>query len=221
MDGYKLFIGNLPPDVTDGELLKVFAEHGELLEVFIMGGERSRSGQSSAFVKYATFESCEKAINSVNLKIRIRSTDIDPIIVKHAKLPTTTTTPPIYQPLVQAIQPIIETSGIGCKLFVGGLGSFVDRDDLIAIFCPFGHIDSVHLMNGKSKSGQSCAFITYQYQGPAKKAIEILAGKYFIDEDCPPISVRFADSEIVTSVNLPASKRIKKIDGLNLSTIRT
>ena len=219
---YKLFVGNLPPDVTEGELLKLFCDYGELLEVFVMGGERSRSGQSSAFVKYSTFEACEKAIAAVNQRGKIRPTDSDAVVVKYAKATTVKRDnkrelpeyPQTSAPSTSSVDAVATKHHHPplCKLFVGGLPSFVDRDDLIAIFCPFGHIDSVHLMQGKSKSGQACAFITYQYPGPAQRAIDGLSTIYVIDDTCPPISVRFADSEVGTTVAQapPPPKRQKQ-----------
>jgi RNA recognition motif-containing protein len=239
----KLFIGNLPRDVTEGELLRVFTEFGELQEIFIMGGGRSRSGQSSAFVKYATMDSCERAISAVNMRGRVRPDDPDPVVVKYAKsaatlkrerpLSNSAVVTPINEltagnsssipssPLqadATSLTMLAKGGGAGgglthppmCKLFVGGLPCFVDRDDLIAIFAPFGHIDSVHLMQGKSKSGQSCAFVTFQYPGPAQRAIDVLSARYVIDEDAAAISVRFADSEThnpPTSTAPPPAKR--------------
>jgi CUG-BP- and ETR3-like factor len=211
----KLFIGNLPKDVTEGELLRLFTEYGDLQEIFIMGGERSRSGQSSAFVKYSNVESCEKAIAGVNMRGRVRPDDPDPVVVKFAK--SASATGKRDRPEASPEPALIAESIISkpssstcmhpplCKLFVGGLPSFVDRDDLIAIFAPFGHIDSVHLMQGKSKSGQACAFVTFQYPGPAQRAIDALSAKYTIDEDAPPISVRFADSEAASPASTAAS----------------
>ena len=234
-EGHKLFVGNLPPDVTEGELLRLFCEYGELLEVFVMGGERSRSGQSSAFVKYATVEACDRAIAGVNQRGKIRPSDSDTVVVKFAKavstkkdmkrespdtssvFPSTAPSPSLEQPSTTSTKYVHPPM---CKLFIGGLPSFVDRDDLIAIFSPFGHIDSVHLMQGKSKSGQACAFITYQYPGPAQKAIDVLSGVYVIDEGSPGISVRFADSEGASSPVCsvaPPPKRLKSRDGIAAS----
>jgi CUG-BP- and ETR3-like factor len=228
----KLFIGNLPRDVTEGELLRLFAEFGDLQEIFIMGGERSRSGQSSAFVKYATVDACERAIASVNMKGRVRTDDPDPVVVKYAKSngatkrerPEPISSP---EPLVLfgsgASKAVDSGASSGyrpsstamVKLFIGGLPSFVDRDDLIAIFAPFGHIDSVHLMQGKSKSGQACAFITFQYPGPAQRAIETLSTRYVVDEDAPAISVRFADSEANAMMSSAASSPVPSAVGVS------
>ena len=200
-------------------MLRLFTEYGDLQEIFIMGGERSRSGQSSAFVKYATVDACERAIAGVNMRGRVRPEDSDPVVVKYAKsalkrdrpdsspstdasLPPTTTSTPTTTTHGSSVHPPL------CKLFIGGLPCFVDRDDLITIFAPFGHIDSVHLMQGKSKSGQACAFVTYQYPGPAQRAIDTLSARYLVDEDAPPISVRFADSEaspVPPSTPLPSA----------------
>ena len=241
-DSHKLFVGNLPPDVTEGELLRLFCEYGELLEVFVMGGERSRSGQSSAFVKYGTIEECERAIAGVSQRGKVRPGDMDAVVVKYAKPHSTRrdnkrdspdsgfsavfTPAPSPPPTSAVLDPSVVPGKFQhpplCKLFIGGLPPFVDRDDLIAIFAPFGHIDSVHLMQGKSKSGQACAFITYQYPGPAHQAIEILSGHYRIEESAPPISVRFADSESGSSVVLPGAlpppKRQKSLQASPLTS---
>ena len=81
------------------------------------------------------------------------------------------------------------------KLFVGGLPQYVDRDDLIAIFAPFGKVESVHLMsNNKSKSGQSCGFINFFHRTEALKAMDALGGKYLVEEEFPAITVRLADN---------------------------
>ena len=211
----KLFVGNMPSDVREDEIATVFAKFGEIVEIHIMSGTRSRSGQSSAFVRFSTPDACLAAIESLNMKGKIRPTDVDALSVKFAKPAAT----------VQASNPVSSTSSFICldgsstaastpsttplasptsfsgssstvKLFVGGLPSYVDRDDLIAIFTPFGKVESVHLMkNNKSKSGQSCAFINFHRRTEAQGAIQSLAGKYFVDMDLPPITVRFADTE--------------------------
>lgn len=209
---FKLFVGNMPADVSHDEIMTFFSPYGEISEVYIMSGSRSRSGQSSAFVKFATLESCYSAISGLHLKVRIRDSDQDPVSVKFAKSGPTAIRNPASESMgtldgtstaasTPASTPLASPSSFRSqvpsgltKLFVGGLPTYVDRDDLIAMFTPFGKVESVHLMNNsKSKSGQWCAFINFYSRNEAQGAIDSLGGKYVVDADLPAITVRFAD----------------------------
>ena len=205
---FKLFVGNMPSDVSVEEIETLFSNFGEVVEVHIMSGNRSRSGQSSAFVKFTTSEACTSAITALNMKAKVRSSDSDFLSVKFAKAPcvsgssnficldgsSTAASTPASTPLSSPSSTLSGSATV--KLFVGGLPPYVDRDDLIAIFSPFGKVESVHLMNNnKSKSGQSCGFINFYRRSEAQVAIQTLAAKYCVDADLPPITVRFADTE--------------------------
>ena len=222
---YKLFVGNMPGNVSTDEIESVFSKFGELVEVHIMSGTRSRSGQSSAFVKFNSLEACYAAIAALNLKGRIRPNDTDLLSVKFAKPPPPSSIPsttssficldgsstaastPMTTPVASPTS--YRPSSGTVKLFIGGLPQYVDRDDLIAIFTPFGKVESVHLMsNNRSKSGQSCAFCNFWKREDAQSAISALAGKYVVDPELPPITVRFADTEE------PSAKRTRTIGNL-------
>jgi len=266
---FKLFVGNMPGDVSPEEIRSAFSKCGPIVEVYIMGGNRSRSGQSSAFVKFTNIESCHKAIQEMHMKGKIRPTDSDFLAVKFAKATPVSsprsgfqTSPPIPQvdsgmslqgPGSMFLAPAGSIIGISppdysgsttdsggsttaasspyttplpsprpllrtVKLFVGGLPTFVDRDDLIAIFCPFGKVESVHLMNNnKSKSGQNCAFVNYHSRDAAKKAIEALSARYETDESIAPLTVRFADSNPASDQQVDEVTAVRKKQRLNNS----
>jgi hypothetical protein len=225
---FKLFVGNMPCDVSTEEIESVFSQFGELVEVHIMSGTRSRSGQSSAFVKFDNMDSCYAAIAGLNMKGKIRQKDTDLLSVKFAKPPmagsppttvtastssficldgsSTAASTPMTTPIASPTGYRAPTGTV--KVFVGGLPQYVDRDDLIAIFTPFGKVESVHLMNNnRSKSGQSCGFINFYRRQEAQAAISALAGKYQVDPDLAPITARFADTEE------PLSKRMRTGNG--------
>jgi RNA recognition motif-containing protein len=226
---FKLFVGNMPGDVSADEISAVFSKFGQVFEVHIMSGNRSRSGQSSAFVKFTSYDACHEAIAAFHMKGKIRPTDNDFLSVRFAKLSPSPTRGPSPEPQIigAVFEPkhspqgtclvSLETSTTASstpastpmasptyrqmphtgltKLFVGGLPAYVDRDDLIAIFAPFGKVESVHLMNNnKSKSGQSCGFINYFHRNEALRAMEQLGGKYVVDGDLPAVTVRLADN---------------------------
>jgi CUG-BP- and ETR3-like factor len=219
---FKLFVGNMPCDVTQDEIFGVFSTFGQLVEVHMMSGTRSRSGQSSAFVKYTNYEDCKEAISHLNLKGKIRASDIDFLSVRFAKtspsptrisspepqiigaifdpcpsfgtneICTTASSTPMNSPMPSPVYGY--RSRNATKVFVGGLPHFIDRDDILAIFSPYGSVQSVHLMsNNRSKSGQSCAFIYFGIVDEASRAIDNLNNKYIVDENFPPVTVRFAD----------------------------
>jgi len=78
----KLFVGNLPTEVQPEALQGVFGTYGVVTNVHVMAGN-SRSGQSCAFIEYATAEEAETAIFHLHEKYETLPGQGN-IIVKHA-----------------------------------------------------------------------------------------------------------------------------------------
>lgn len=79
------------------------------------------------------------------------------------------------------------------KLFVGNIPSDISQQDLTAVFSTYGTPKDIHLMGGKSTSGQSCAFVVYDSRESAELAMTSLDNIYSIREDgSPPLSVKWA-----------------------------
>merc|ERR1719201_3371652 len=81
----KLFVGGAPPGTDENTLQQIFAEHGEVEEVFVMRGG-SRSGQACAFVRFVTPEGAIAAIQAVHGKY-IMPGCTDPLVVRYADAP--------------------------------------------------------------------------------------------------------------------------------------
>lgn len=81
----KLFIGNLPPDITTEELQYVFNNYGTVSKCHVMDSSRSKSGQACAFVSYTTPEAAAVAIQTLNNVYKIRTDAKEPISVSVAK----------------------------------------------------------------------------------------------------------------------------------------
>jgi hypothetical protein len=81
----KLFVGNLPPDITSEELQYVFSNYGTVSKLHVMDSTRSKSGQSCAFVSYSTPEAAAVAIRTLNNVYRIRADAQEAISVSVAK----------------------------------------------------------------------------------------------------------------------------------------
>jgi len=81
----KLFIGNLPPDITAEELQYVFNSYGTVSKCHVMDAGKSKSGQACAFVTYATPQAAAIAIQTLNNVYRIRVDAKEAITVSVAK----------------------------------------------------------------------------------------------------------------------------------------
>ncbi|CAD7948258.1 unnamed protein product [Amoebophrya sp. A120] len=84
---YKLFVGNLPADISEEDMRTVFTTYGMVTDVHIMTG-RSQSGAACAFVHYADQVSADQAIAALNKTYKIRIDAVDPITVSYAKVDT-------------------------------------------------------------------------------------------------------------------------------------
>eukprot|EP00927_Polykrikos_kofoidii_P050247 TRINITY_DN44168_c0_g1_i1.p1 TRINITY_DN44168_c0_g1~~TRINITY_DN44168_c0_g1_i1.p1 ORF type:complete len:270 (+),score=31.61 TRINITY_DN44168_c0_g1_i1:143-952(+) len=82
------------------------------------------------------------------------------------------------------------------KLFVGNLPSDITSETISMVFGHYGTVTNVHVMVGKAKSGQSCAFVEYSGPIEAETAILTLHEKYEIRAGEGPIVVKYANSQI-------------------------
>mmetsp|Transcript_48601 Transcript_48601/g.155233 ORF Transcript_48601/g.155233 Transcript_48601/m.155233 type:complete len:267 (+) Transcript_48601:85-885(+) len=79
------------------------------------------------------------------------------------------------------------------KIFVGSLPPDCTTEDLQIVFSTYGNPQDIHLMSGKSNSGQCCAFVIYDSREAAESAIASLDGVYNMREDgTGPIRVSWA-----------------------------
>lgn len=81
----KLFVGNLPPDITVEELQYVFNSYGTVSKCHVMDAGKSKSGQACAFVTYDTAQAAAIAIQTLNNVYRIRVDAKEAITVSVAK----------------------------------------------------------------------------------------------------------------------------------------
>lgn len=62
----KLFVGNIEWGVTDEDLQKLFAEHGEVEEAVIIKDKFSGRPKGFGFVTFVNDEDADKAIEALN-----------------------------------------------------------------------------------------------------------------------------------------------------------
>ena len=61
----KLFVGNLPSNITQEDVTSLFVGFGNLVEAFLLK-RRSTSGRQCAFVQFKTQESADAAIEALH-----------------------------------------------------------------------------------------------------------------------------------------------------------
>jgi RNA recognition motif-containing protein len=94
---------------------------------------------------------------------------------------------------VAAVEPA-EASHEDTKLFVGGLPPLVTEQEIRMVFGQLGTVKEVHIMQGRSQSGQACAFVVYPDVYSAQLVIRTLnKTTWHAAPDQPPIIVRAAD----------------------------
>eukprot|EP00933_Yihiella_yeosuensis_P050033 TRINITY_DN4779_c0_g1_i9.p1 TRINITY_DN4779_c0_g1~~TRINITY_DN4779_c0_g1_i9.p1 ORF type:complete len:322 (+),score=78.78 TRINITY_DN4779_c0_g1_i9:74-1039(+) len=79
------------------------------------------------------------------------------------------------------------------KLYVGNLPDDITAEDLRTVFGHYGFVEDVHVMTGRSKSGQASAFVRYQKAQEAKNAIAAMETGYEIRPGEGNILCRMAD----------------------------
>ncbi|CAJ1387611.1 unnamed protein product [Effrenium voratum] len=83
----------------------------------------------------------------------------------------------------------------GSKVYVGNLPTDISKEALIQVFGTYGPVDDVHIMTGRSKSGQASAFVRYSRSNEADNAIAAMATGYEIKPGDGNLVVRLADGE--------------------------
>lgn len=64
--GIKLYVGNLPFEITEDELKGAFASHGEVVEARIITDKWTDKSRGFGFVEMSSQEEAQKAIDELN-----------------------------------------------------------------------------------------------------------------------------------------------------------
>lgn len=81
----KLFVGGCPPGSSNDDLRMLFEKHGTVEEVFVMRGG-SRSGMACAFVRFATQQMAQEAIDAIHGQHTLPNAS-EPLVVRWADAP--------------------------------------------------------------------------------------------------------------------------------------
>lgn len=157
----KIFVGGLPEAVSDAQVRTVFGQCGALKAVHVMRGG-SDSGQACGFLAYWDRYSAELAIQALHKTSWPWAPDFPGIIVRMADAEKKRPLRPVRQ------------DARTWKLFVGGLPVSITEQEVRMVFAQCGSVAEVHVMRGKSQSGQVCAFVLFRDELAALRAVDLL-----------------------------------------------
>lgn len=86
-DAAKVYVSNLPGDITELELRYVFGSYGTVTQIDVLDASKSATGQACAFVTYSTAESAQTSIRTLHNAYKIRVNATGPISVASAAVP--------------------------------------------------------------------------------------------------------------------------------------
>ncbi|KEG12022.1 RNA-binding protein [Trypanosoma grayi] len=157
-----LFISNIPHKMEHSDLVRMFSPYGEIVSAAVMRNIHTGNSLGTAFVRYATPEQAEKAINGMGgQKLNGRT-----VIVQWAKKQ-------------HDDAPVGEARKKICKLFVRNIPLDIGVSDLILLFSQYGPVKNVSIHKDTAPDiernlERHIAFITYLADGAAEKAADAI-----------------------------------------------
>ncbi|GMP91209.1 hypothetical protein CsSME_00041997 [Camellia sinensis var. sinensis] len=192
-ESVKLFVGQVPKQMTEEQLLAMFKEFALVDEVNIIKDKTTRASRGCCFVKCPSREEADKAVNAYHNKRTLPGAS-SPLQVKYADG---------------------ELERLEHKLFVGMLPKNVSDAELYALFSEYGTVKDLQILRGSQQTSKGtssapdfffcfnsykplksdliliifllvllisiiagCSFLKYETKEQALAAIEALNGKH-------------------------------------------
>lgn len=156
----RLFVGRLPPEVTEQDLRDLFTAFGTLTECRLL------IGKASAFIGFSSWGSAHRALTATDDQVFPgRPGQGDLLHVSFAE--RSGAGRGVGKPFAKGLE--------HNRLFVGGLPDFIMDADLRQIFEQCGRVEEVQML--PPKGHKRCGFVRYGFWGEALDAIETLDGQ--------------------------------------------
>ncbi|XP_010240822.1 PREDICTED: RNA-binding protein BRN1-like [Nelumbo nucifera] len=172
-ESVKLFVGQVPKNMTEAELLAMFKEVALVDEVNIIKDKTTRASRGCCFLICPSRQEADKAVNAWHNKRTLPGAS-SPLQVKYADG---------------------ELERLEHKLFVGMLPKNVSDTEVSALFSKYGTIKDLQILRGSQQTSKGCAFLKYETREQAIAAMETINGKYRMEGSSVPLVVKWADTE--------------------------
>eukprot|EP00522_Entomoneis_paludosa_P002528 CAMPEP_0172468190 /NCGR_PEP_ID=MMETSP1065-20121228/60848_1 /TAXON_ID=265537 /ORGANISM="Amphiprora paludosa, Strain CCMP125" /LENGTH=592 /DNA_ID=CAMNT_0013225543 /DNA_START=53 /DNA_END=1831 /DNA_ORIENTATION=- len=170
----KLFVGQVPKQMSEEDIFPTFDTFGPLKDVAIIRDKHTGLHRGCAFV---TFWSSADAI-------RAQQALHDKFSFPGAKRPA-------------QVKPAEPTGSFPeNKLFIGMLSRTATEEDVRELFAPFGEIREIHMIRSSDGTSRCAAFLRFMKREAAVAAIERLNNNNVVMEGASrPLIVKFADNK--------------------------
>lgn len=175
-DAIKLFVGQIPRNLSEEDVRPYFEQMGPVFELVILR-DRLTPGLSKgcAFLTYYTRAAAQRCMAEMH--------DTSP-------LPGQTGHALQVKPAESEVKPEER------KLFVGMISRNMTEEEIRAMFSPFGVLEDVAILkDAATGTSKGCAFLKYETGTSAKAAITALHNSVTLEGCRSPIVVKYADTD--------------------------
>lgn len=156
----KIFVGGIPPSVTQSDLQKHFNKFGDVSDCVIMQDKVTGKSRGFGFVTFKDSQVISKVLKEVH---KLDGKEVD---CKNA-VPRDQSSGPSGDYSKD------DNTGRTKKIFVGGLPQSTTEDEFKGYFEKFGHIeDSVIMVDKETGKSRGFGFITFDNEDSVEKVIE-------------------------------------------------
>jgi RNA recognition motif-containing protein len=209
-EDWKLFIGQVPQEVSEEDLYPYFAGYGDIQSIHVLREKTTRKSQGCAFVQYLMPQSADAAIATLHGRMQLKGKSL---IVKHANPRMTLISASASPAVSPAGLPLPEQSSdsasqkgapvdpkgnhdVPHKLFVGQVPQDCSEDDLRRVFGVFGTIQHIHtLREPHTHRSKGCCFLVYSTPQEAEIALQALNGSVYLNP-VKPLIVSYAKPRV-------------------------
>ncbi|KAL3881595.1 hypothetical protein ACJMK2_028013 [Sinanodonta woodiana] len=172
-DSIKMFVGQIPRNMDENDLRKMFEEFGHVYQLNILRDKVSGQSKGCCFVTFYTRKAALEAQNALhNIK----------------------TMPGMHHP-IQMKPADSEKRNEERKLFVGMVSKKCTENDIRMLFAPFGAIEDCTILRDQNHQSRGCAFVTFVNRQSAQNAIKSMHHSQTMEGCSSPVVVKFADTQ--------------------------
>ncbi|KAG6787171.1 hypothetical protein POTOM_008804 [Populus tomentosa] len=201
-ESVKLFVGQVPKNMTEDELLAMFKEFALVDEVNIIKDKTTRASRGCCFLICPSRQEADKAVNACHNKkalpglnmfasqVNLTVLELESVATRTGFVNEITASSPLQVKYADG-----ELERLEHKLFVGMLPKNVSEAELSDLFSKYGIIKDLQILRGSQQTSKGCAFLKYETKEQAHAALEDINGKHKMEGSSVPLVVKWADTE--------------------------